>query len=151
VAGVTTTSSIHDVARDAHRWIALETMLFEALGAAARSAATPVAARRLLATWRNRHAWHVQLWRDRVPDVPHHRFPEDDDDLSWLATTRAAIESSLGALVDPVLVGVRGHVAEHRARVAALLDGPTARVLDLVAADVEAEIADLRPVLPADG
>jgi hypothetical protein len=138
--------SIDEVWRDCRRWIAVETMLFETLGAAARSPDTPTGARRLLGAWSNRHGWHADLWRERLPVVAHHRFPTDDD-VSWIDSTRATVESDLGALVDPVLTTMQEHVAAHGARIDPLLDGPTARILGLVAADLVSEIAELRPLL----
>jgi hypothetical protein len=121
-------------------------LLFEPRGVAARAAETPTAARRLLGAWSNRHGWHADLWRQREPVIPHHEFATDDD-LSWVDSTRAAVEADLAALVDPVLTSMQDHVAEHRSRIDALLDGPTSRILDLVAADLVTEIDDLRPLL----
>lgn len=131
----------------AQRWIAVETMLFETLGAWARSGDAPTPARRVLGTWSNRHAWHADLWRDRAPVIAHHDFPGDDD-LSWVDSTRALVEADLSNLVDPVLSGLREHVAAHAGPVDAVLDGPTARLLALVASDIDLEISELRAVLP---
>jgi hypothetical protein len=139
-------STIDELWWDCRCWITLETMLFETLGAAARSAQTPTPARRVLGAWSNRHGWHADLWRQREPVIPHHEFATDDD-LSWVDSTRSALDADLAALVDPVLTTMQDHVAEHRSRIDPLLDGSTARILDLVAADLVTEIGELRPLL----
>lgn len=131
----------------------METMLFEVLGRYARSPQTPPAARAPLAAWCHRHAWHAELWEARVPVVPHHLFPADDrrapdGTYDFVASTRAMIEADIGELVRSVLPSLAtDHVGGHQRRTDRRLDGPTARILDLVAADYAAEIAELTPTV----
>ncbi len=144
---VSTSATIDDLERDARRWIAVETMLFEELGRLARSSDTPVAARTPLATWCHRHAWHAELWATRVPVVPHHEFATDDG-LGFVEETRTLIVDDPSVLVTMVLPSlVADHVAAHRQRIDRRVDGPTARILDLVAADYAAELDELSPLL----
>lgn len=72
-----------------------------------------------------------------------------DDVQSWLEPlqrvlgdpdTATSTDAKLAILVDPVLAAVRGALDEHRAAVDPRLDGPTARILDLVTADLNAEV-----------
>lgn len=139
--------TIDELAVGAGRWIALETMLFETLGAWARSDDVPAPARRVLATWCHRHAWHAELWRERMPVIAHHEFPADGAGLDFVASTRAAIEADVRAIVDPVLTAMQDHVDAHLARIDQLLDGPTARILALVGTDLAAEVSEVRAVL----
>ena len=55
----------------------------------------------------------------------------------------ATSAEALAALRESVLPALDGAVDEHRDAIDPLLDGPTARVLDLVAADLTAERAAL--------
>lgn len=147
-ASVSGTATIDEVARDARRWAALETMLFDRLGALARSAETPLAARTPLATWCHRHAWHAELWAARVPVIPQRPAASDGEGLEFVATTRRLIEADPSALVTTVLPAiVDEHLPAHRRRVDRRLDGPTARILDLVTADYVAELTELAAVL----
>ena len=135
--------TIDDLGRRARRWIAVEELLFETLGRWAGELPEP-AAKRVLATWCHRHAWHAELWRARLPAVEG--FDGDDDDVeAWIAPLRAALqdvqtsEEAIAALRESVLPALDAAVTEHRDAVDPVLDGPTARVLDLVAADLAAE------------
>ena len=139
--------TIEALSRRARRWIAVEELLFETLGQWARELPEP-SVKRMFATWCHRHAWHVELWRDRLPTVDS--LDEDDDDVeAWIAPLRAALadvttsEEAIAALRESVLPALEAAVAEHRDAIDPLLDGPTARVLDLVAADQTAERAAL--------
>ena len=51
--------------------------------------------RRAYATWCHRHAWHADLWRARMPVIPHHEFAVDDG-LGFVASSRALIEADAG-------------------------------------------------------
>jgi len=143
--------TIDDLVNRAQRWIALEVLLFETLGAWVGVVPEP-AAKRTLATWCHRHAWHADLWRARLPALAGQpgAGPDGDDDVaSWLNPLHRALGelgpttttgARLAIVVDPVLLAVRSALDEHRAAIDPRLDGPTTRVLDLVTADVDAEI-----------
>jgi hypothetical protein len=138
--------AIRELADLVSRAIAVELVLFETFG---RWIATTSQARAkpLLAAASRRHAEHADLWRARFPVIP-------DADLD-AAVTEA--RSSLGPLVDALAVfdaltsgpgrlAVTDHVAaelarDYRAALASidpLLDAPTASVLTLVLADLDA-------------
>lgn len=141
------TATIDELAADVGRRIALETMLFEELGRLARDNSLPARSRRVLATWCHRHAWHAELWRERLPVIPHREVPGPRD-LESVESARASITSDASALVDAVLPAMLSeHVGVHRDAVDARLDGPTARILSLVAADLTAEIDELSVAL----
>ncbi len=139
--------TIDELTRRARRWIAVEELLFETLGRWARELPDP-AVKRVMATWCHRHAWHAELWRDRLPAIP--TLDGDDDDVeAWIAPVRPALDrvatsaEAIAALRESVLPALEAAVTEHRDAIDPLLDGPTARVLDLVGADLAAEAAAL--------
>ncbi len=135
--------TIDDLGRRARRWIAVEELLFETLGRWARELPDP-AVKRLFGTWCHRHAWHAELWRDRLPSVVALNG-EGDDVEAWIRPLRTALadvgtsDEATAVMRDSVLTALEAAVAEHRDAIDPLLDGPTARVLDLVAADLTAE------------
>jgi hypothetical protein len=139
--------SMEMLARRVRRWIAVEDLLFETLGRWAREFGEP-AARRVFGTWCHRHAWHAELWRARLPTVD--ALTADHDDVeAWIAPLRVALEGvntsdeAVAAMRESVLPALEAAVTEHRDATDPLLDGPTARTLDLVAADLTAERAAL--------
>jgi hypothetical protein len=146
---VTGLDTIDDLSARASRWVALEDLLFETLGAWTRSVPEPTV-KRLLATWCHRHAWHAELWRARLPYIPARTDGPDHaaDVAAWiaplervmsdpeLATTTAA---KLAIIADPVLAALQSALDEHRAAIDERLDGPTARILDLVSTDLATE------------
>jgi hypothetical protein len=153
---VTGSPTIDDVAARASRWIALEELLFETLGAWTRSVSEPPV-KRVLATWCHRHAWHADLWRARLPAIPGRTDGPDHTAgvADWIAplqrvladpNTAGTTAAKLAILAGPVLDAMHSALEEHHAIIDARLDGPTARVLDLVSADLTAERDDLRSV-----
>jgi hypothetical protein len=138
---------LDDLARRARRWIAVEELLFETLGRWSRELPGTPAARRAFGTWCGHHAWHTELWRERLPEVSGDGA--DDDVEAWIAPLRAALadvatgEEAVAALTESVLPALDAAVVEHRDAVDSLLDSPTARVLVLVAADLTSERAAL--------
>jgi hypothetical protein len=139
----TSRDTIDQLARRVRRWIAVEELLFETLGRWARQLSEP-ALKRMLATWCHRHAWHAELWRQRMPALDALDGDADDVD-AWVAPLRSALqdvrtsEEVIAALRESVLPALEAAVAEHREAIEPVLDGPTGRVLDLVGADLAAE------------
>jgi hypothetical protein len=136
--------TLADLDRRARRWIDVEQSLFASMGRWARELPDP-AAQRLFGTWCHRHAWHAELWRGRLPDVEV-KIAHDGSD--WNSLRReldrvATVADAVRVLRETVLPALEGVVTEHRDAIDPLLDGPTARILDLVAADLAAEAADL--------
>jgi hypothetical protein len=142
-----------DLGRRARRWIAIEELLFETLGGWARRLSDP-AAQRVFGAWCHRHAWHAELWRSRLPTIDAAGGADDDVD-AWIAPLRSAIngvttaDEAIAALRHSVLPALQEAVAEHRDAIDPLLDGPTARILDLVGADLDAEHADVSAAMSA--
>lgn len=103
--------------------------LFETLG---RWVATtdPPAVQQLAAEAGHRHAWHAQLWAERTPTIPvtdpYVPPPAALDDADRLASYRLA----LGDLLTTV-EALTGRIDRQ-------LDPSTARVIDLVTADLAA-------------
>jgi hypothetical protein len=148
---IVTRDLLADLVRRTRRWIAVEELLFETLGGWARRLADPPT-QRVFGTWCHRHAWHAELWRSRLPTVD--AAGDDDDVDAWIAPLRSAMngvttaDEAIAVLRHSVLPALRGAVAEHRDAIDPLLDGPTARILDLVAADLSAEERQLVSRLP---
>jgi hypothetical protein len=141
--------ALADLGKRARRWIAVEELLFETLGRWARQLSDPPT-QRVFGTWCHRHAWHAELWRSRLPAVG--AAAGDDDDIDgWIAPLRSAMNSvttadeAIAVLRHSVLPALKDAVVEHRDAIDPLLDGPTARVLDLVGADLSAEEQQLVP------
>jgi hypothetical protein len=137
---------IRDLAALVARAIGVELVLFEAFGRWIPTT-SQASAKPLLAAASQRHAWHAELWRARFPSIP-------DADLD---TAVAEARSNHGQLVDalaafdvlpvgPGRLAVVGFAAAELAReyravlttIDPLLDAPTAGVLTLVLADLDA-------------
>lgn len=142
-----TRDSLADLGRRARRWIAVEELLFDTLGGWARRLSDP-AAQRVFGTWCHRHAWHAELWRSRLPAIDVAGGDDDDVD-GWIAPLRNAMQEvttpveALAVLRHSVVPALEEAVTEHRRAIDSSLDAPTARILDLVGADLQSERADV--------
>jgi hypothetical protein len=142
-------AGIHELADFVARHHALALVMAEAAGMLLTDTADP-AAKPMWAAAASRHGWHAGLWADRYPAVP-------GLDLNDAAS---AARDGLHSVVDDLNAdGVSAHerASRHQAAVARLrdelartrvdlddrLDAPTARLLDLI-------IADLPPPTPAN-
>lgn len=143
--------TIEELTRRCDRWIDLERLLFETFGR--WTIVVPESTvKRTLGTWCHRHAWHESLWRERRPThAGAHR--SDAHGVDWLAPLHAVLAPEshiegaptahkLAVVVDVMLPALDVASAEHAAAVDDALDGPTARVLALVGADLDAERRD---------
>ncbi|CAN5788453.1 hypothetical protein BH24ACT5_BH24ACT5_04500 [soil metagenome] len=153
-----TADTMADLVGRVDRWIAIEELLFTTLGRWAVAVPEP-AAKRSLATWCHRHAWHASLWRERRPTHDGAGRPdiaEGDDD--WLAPLRRTLSADgvaeraptpdkLAVLIDVMLSALDDAVVDHAGAIDERLDGPTARVLALVATDLAAERRELAGLL----
>lgn len=150
--------AIDELTRRVDRWIAIEDLLFTTLGRWAVDVPEP-AVKRALATWCHRHAWHASLWRERRPTHDGAGRPDvvENDGDDWLTPLRstlsadgvidrAATADKLAAIVEVLLPALDDAAADHAAAIDERLDGPTARVLTLVATDLAAERVDLLAV-----
>ncbi len=95
----------------------------------------------------HKHAWHAELWRQRLPGLDeraHDRLtvpPSDGleavmEELSVLGSEDAMLQKLVGLywVVLPHLVSTYRH---HRRTATAVTDGPDLRILDLVLHDEE--------------
>jgi hypothetical protein len=130
---------------------ALEGLLFEHVGAWTADVDDPWVAAEL-AEWSRNHAWHVELWTQRFPDVP------GLDQDAATAEARGALADSLAGLGEPdararltaALAGLTMLEAlceDARHHVDRATDAPTARVLELVLADCRTDIARADSIL----
>lgn len=140
-----TSLSLHDAAVriGGYRWTHMR--LFEALGSWATTA-RELEAKLMFGRHCHHHAWHADLWEERLPDLSE---PSRDQ---LTAPPDAAFELFVSAVTQPddsdhtadLLVGVYrvlvprciAAYTEHRARASAVADGPTIRVLNLVLRDL---------------
>lgn len=103
--------------------------LFSVLGGWVRTTESPTH-QQLFAEAGHRHAWHAQLWADRTPAIPvEGKSPPADTTIAGeaadrLSSYRAAVES------------IRDDVLSIASRIDRTLDPGTARVIDLVVADL---------------
>lgn len=143
--------TIDELTRRGDRWIEVECLMFETFGRWA-IVVPESAVKRTLATWCHRHAWHESLWRERRPTHDGTRRADAHGE-DWLVPLRAVLAPECGleaapttdklaAVVDVMLPALDVAYAEHAAAVDDALDGPTARVLALVGADLDAERRD---------
>ena len=129
------------------RAIAVELVLFEAFGRWI-STTSQASAKPALAAASRRHAWHAELWRERfplIPDADARRRPSltsarEPRPLVDALAVFDTLPSGPGRLA---VAGVAAAELAHEYRAVAgsidpLLDAPTARVLDVVIADLEA-------------
>jgi hypothetical protein len=143
---------LEDLARRIAMHRATDAVLFEHLGgwvASTRDAAL----KPLLAAWAGHHSDHLDLWADRFPAVAgldldvdtrtaRARLASTEQQLTGAASDR---ERLVAALV--VLDRHEAACSTDRAGVDQLLDAPTARVLDLVLADLRADAVTARAAL----
>jgi hypothetical protein len=135
------TVDIEEAARrsGAYRWVELR--LFEALGAWAATVPELEAAA-LLGAHGSHHAWHAELWQERLPA----HAGADVDDLTRPANEAVARFMDAMAQPEPTLERLVGAYrvlaprlitaySRHRDAISALVDAPTARILDFVLHD----------------
>ena len=135
---------LHDLAGRIASHRATDAVLFEHVGAWVTS--TPNAALKpLLAAWAGHHGEHLDLWAERFPAVPgfdveaatrdeRERLAAAEQHLAGATSDRERLTAALD-----LLQRLESACAMDRAEVDPLLDAPTARVLDLVLADLRAD------------
>ena len=90
---------------------------------------------RWFAVGSHRHAWHAELWDERLPKIPIDGDPDDH------AAPSAGRADSYRQQLDEMVADLD----ELAARVDAALDPSTVRVITLVRADL-ADLADRAPI-----
>ncbi len=128
-------------------YCALERALFELTGALAADAGTGPAARVALDAWSAEHAWHAELFADRLPlvaDLDVHalvELPAPAAHLLGRLSSEPPVER-LAGLVRVVLPRLVTTYRRHLRATSDAADGPTRRALRLVLRDeVEALVA----------
>ncbi len=145
VAGDAGVLTVGESARRIGCYVWIESRLFEVLGAWVPTV-PELDAKVAMATHARRHAWHAELLRRRLPE----RRGDDPDALG--ASRRGSLARFVDALAEPSspaqtverLVGVYRvalpHLATayraHLARIDAVSDGPSGRVLELALGDI---------------
>lgn len=133
-----------------HVWV--EARLFEVTGRWSGTVDEP-RARALLGRQSRHHAWHVQLWHELLPALPHvgpsQLVAPGEDGAATIAGLEAlddagdtpdagtdAAVARLTALVRDAVPALERAYEDHLARTTPLTDAPTVRVLRLVLADL---------------
>jgi hypothetical protein len=134
--------ALHDVAELAARSRDRHLAIFAVAGEWART--TPGPDRRWLARTAHEHAWHAQLWAARSPVVPGLE-PSDVATDGLVDATRTRLDAADAAGRRSAVAALVAELADDlratRMRVDADLDAPTARVLELVLADLDRQLA----------
>ena len=143
---------IDDVARLAARGQAIESVLFEHLGAWTAGTPEPGVAA-TLAAWASHHAWHAQLWAARAPSVPSLAVDPGwaRDELDGLTAALGLADTTHARLAAAAAVAEawEAELAAAWQDVDAMLDAPTARVLGLVLDDLRSDLGHARALLVA--
>lgn len=142
--------TLEETAERVGAYVWIEARLFEILGGWVQVVPEPEA-KEFLAEQSQHHAWHMELWRERLPRL------REMDVVALVRPFDPAIESLMEKLRNPmnqdstvvklsgvyrvVLPWLVGAYSRHRARCARAADRPIERVLDLVVAD---ELEDRR-------
>lgn len=134
-----------DAARLIGHYSWIESRSFEVLGGWVATVPEP-AAKLLLDEHARHHAWHAELWWDRLPEVAGMgpgpltvpANPSIDGFVAALAAPAPTIERLVGVyrVLHPRLVTA---YAAHLEAASPITDGPTIRALTLVLADVLAD------------
>jgi hypothetical protein len=145
-------AGIHELADFVARHHALALVLAEAAGTLLADTADP-AAKPMWAAAASRHAWHAELWANRYPAVPgldldHATTTARDglrpvvDELNAEGVSADERAARHHAAVDRL----RDELAHARTALDDRLDAPTARLFDLILAD----LTPLTPLTPAN-
>lgn len=145
---VPATFDVAETARRAGRAVWVEQLMFEVLGRWVAVTPEPHVKQRF-AVECHRHAWHAELWRERLPELeetpPDHMTAHPGAAMAEFADALDAdgldtLERLVGVarVLLPHCISAYSHQLHNTSRVT---DAPTARVLDLVVAD---EIEDWR-------
>lgn len=150
------------VRHGAFSWIELR--LFELTGAWAAAPTIPEQARATLFSASAQHAWHAQLWFERLPvlaQVDRHRLvrpvgtaaPQCITDLALAPSAQDHLGSQGRALLAGLAHGLLPALLESYlafgTHLTEIADGPSLRVLDLVSTDTLAERDRVRALLSA--
>jgi hypothetical protein len=133
---VTGTLPIVDLVAACSNMQAVNQQLFERLGGWVALTGEP-GAQQLFAVACHRHAWHAELWAERLPtieledELEYRRPPSGGDGLD-----RADVHARLAWYRDQ-LDALHAAVHDIEARIEPLLDPGTWRVINLVTADLE--------------
>lgn len=141
--------TLHELAVRAGHAAWFEARLFEVVGGWVTSTPEPHVLVHLAAQSR-RHGGHAELWGARLPeativDAEALTSPSSEvvERLLDEAAALEATEERLGILARVLLPALLSSYDEHRDRTSPVCDGATIRTLDLVSADLRADLAVL--------
>jgi hypothetical protein len=124
----------------------MEHQLFVVLGGWTKTLAIPQA-KAMVGSHSSQHAWHAQLWRDRIPaingsDGAHFIVGTDVDvrAIALLHKDSATDIQRLAAMYHVVMPSVLDGYRRHLGAIDPMVDGSTARVLQLIVADEVAAV-----------
>jgi hypothetical protein len=106
--------------------------LFEVIGGWVTSSDDPVL-QRAFAVASHRHAWHAELWLDRMPAIPG--VIDERISARWPALADVA-RTERGAVYAAALADLVAELQAVADRLDATLDPSTRRVVDLMVADL---------------
>lgn len=139
--------TIADLARRIADWGALEYAAARLLGEWI-PVVDPPRLRPVLAGWADHFAWHVSLWDSRAPAItgvdlvagspPDRPIPVVDH--------AGGVEALISALANEYWEPLIDELDTVAAGIDRRLDGPTARVIDLVLTDLRRDLAEARSV-----
>jgi hypothetical protein len=133
--------NIDELARLAGTSCWMEQQLFAVLGGWSKSLAVPQA-KALVASHSAQHAWHAQLWRDRIPAIngsDGYEFvdaaPAHERAIALLRNDHVSDGQRLAALYLVVVPSMVEGYHRHLDATDPVVDGSTIRVLNLIVAD----------------
>jgi hypothetical protein len=135
---------LEETARRAGGYAWTEMRLFELLGQWATALPEPAAAARLGSTSRH-HGWRAELWHEQLPSIPALEVGDlvAPPDVGTAAVVATLADAPPGAAVEALASAYRVLVPRlvaaydaHLADTSPVADGPVARTLRLVLADV---------------
>ena len=137
-------AGIEDLARRIGHYVWTESMLFEVLGGWATEVPEPDV-KVFVGTHCHRHAWHAELWRQRLPELreldPQRLIVPANDEMARFADTLVTPQApeqtveKLAGVYRVLLPRCVSAYTSHRDLVDDRTDAPTGRVLDLVLRD----------------
>ncbi|MEO1055996.1 MAG: hypothetical protein AAFY28_03700 [Actinomycetota bacterium] len=135
-----------DLVADARRFAgfhAVESALFVVTGRWIERFTEP-AHRVRAGTWNRYHAEHIELWAARFPTIDE--LPPIDVMITAADVDLVAGAGDVDTVVGVVLPRLAAAYDAFTERIDPRLDGPTARILDVVRRDTAAELTELTPL-----
>jgi hypothetical protein len=136
---------LHQAARLLGAYCAIERRLFEVTGSMATEAGLPPEIQLFLDAMSSQHAWHAELWADRLPVIAAIDatalvvLPPTVEEVLRVVSDRGQLEGLVG-LFRVVLPRLVVSYSRHASQALPATDGPTMRALHLVVRDEADEL-----------